>query len=380
MDKKQKLKEIIRRLHEGEDPASLKQEFKQLAEGVDALDIGKAEQELVAEGVPQSELRRLCHLHLAVLEDALSGPKQELPEWHPIRILMGEHEAILAIAGQLDPENPSSLREGIGHLGEAEKHYLREENVLFAAMDKHGITEPPAIMWSEHDEIRSLEKEIAAAVESGGGGQLARKVEQLRKKLASHVYKENNVLYPMALSVLDQHEWEQIRHEFDEIGYCCFTPAVGGEHKPVHRHGVEPSAAVTQQGTIEFPTGSLTVEETQWLLNTLPVEITFVDRNDVFKYFSGTQDRAFARARSSLGRKVQQCHPAKSLPLVNRVLEELKSGKKDSEHFWIKSGEKYLYISYFAVRNQDGEYLGVLETVQDIAPLQQIRGEKRLVE
>jgi DUF438 domain-containing protein len=114
------------------------------------------------------------------------------------------------------------------------------------------------------------------------------------------------------------------------------------------------------------------------MLNTLPVEITFVDNEDTFRYFSGTKDRAFARARASIGRKVQQCHPQKSLDKVNGIIADFRVKKKDSEHFWIHLGDKFLHISYFAVRDAGGEYLGTLETIQDIAPLQGVSGEKRM--
>jgi DUF438 domain-containing protein len=114
------------------------------------------------------------------------------------------------------------------------------------------------------------------------------------------------------------------------------------------------------------------------MLNTLPVEITFVDNEDTFRYFSGTKDRAFARARASIGRKVQQCHPQKSLDKVNGIIADFRAKKKDSEHFWIHLGDKFLHISYFAVRDAGGEYLGTLETIQDIAPLQGVSGEKRM--
>jgi hypothetical protein len=350
---------------------------------------------MVEEGMPQGEIRRLCDVHLAVMKDALGKQERETPPGHPIHTFMEEHRMILEFLGIIEkaaaeiearPNREAilaripALREAIGHLLEAEGHHTREENVLFPHMGKHGITEPPAVMWSEHDEIRELKKRLRDVIESHDrlspgdfAARLGEATRALAPMLSSHVYKENNILYPMALDAIPPQEWLEVRRECDELGYCCFTPESARTAAPTGG-----GDSLEGQGLLTFPTGALTREQVEWVLNTLPLDITFVDADDEFKYFSGTQDRAFARSRASLGRKVEQCHPAKSLPLVNAVLGDLKAGRKDSEQFWIRLGEKYLLISYFAVRNAAGEYLGTLETIQDIAPLQRIEGEKRL--
>ncbi|MGE5486125.1 MAG: DUF438 domain-containing protein [Ignavibacteriales bacterium] len=403
--RKDNLKEIIRQIHDGADLESMKRKFKETMNDVDPTEIGMAEQELVQEGMPQEEIRRLCDVHLAVMQDALGNQEREAPPGHPIHTFKEEHRLILQFLSTLEdgaaeltgrPERAiiadrlPALRQAANHLLEAEGHHVREENVLFPYMGKHGITEPPAVMWSEHNDLRALKKRVKEVIDSHDrltpeefAEQLGHAVKALAPVLSSHIYKENNILYPMALDAISPHEWPEIRRECDELGYCCFSPASARSEVPEERpaeaaHVCDAGAEPAQRGMLKFPTGSLTREQVEWVLNTLPVDITFVDADDTFRYFSGTQDRAFARSRASLGRKVQQCHPAKSLPLVNAVLEDLKSGRKNSEHFWIHLGDKFLYISYFAVRNDRGEYLGTLETIQDIAPLQGIQGEKRL--
>jgi PAS domain S-box-containing protein len=116
------------------------------------------------------------------------------------------------------------------------------------------------------------------------------------------------------------------------------------------------------------------------MLNTLPVDITFVDKDNIVKYFSHGAERIFPRTKSVIGRSVENCHPPASVHVVEKVVEDLRSGKKDHEDFWIKMGEKYVLIRYFAVRGADGEYLGTLEFSQNIKPLQEITGEKRLLD
>ena len=131
---------------------------------------------------------------------------------------------------------------------------------------------------------------------------------------------------------------------------------------------------------IELETGTLTQKELEAILNTLPVDITFVDKDDTVKYFNQNPSRIFARAKAVIGRKVQNCHPKKSIDKVNQILEDFKAGKRDVAEFWIKLGERQIYIRYFAVRDQEGDYLGCLEVTQDITEIKKIEGEKRLLD
>lgn len=130
---------------------------------------------------------------------------------------------------------------------------------------------------------------------------------------------------------------------------------------------------------MEFEGGNLTEKEIEAVFNTLPVDITFVDRNDSVKYFSQGKERIFARTKAVIGRKVQQCHPQKSVHVVNQILEDFRNGRKDMASFWIQLNGRMIYIRYFAIRNRDGEYLGCLEVTQDITEIRKIEGEKRLL-
>ncbi|HOO26722.1 MAG TPA: PAS domain-containing protein, partial [Clostridiales bacterium] len=131
---------------------------------------------------------------------------------------------------------------------------------------------------------------------------------------------------------------------------------------------------------IVLPTGEFALNELEQVLNHLPFDITFVDKNDVVKYFSQGKDRIFVRTKAVIGRNVSKCHPPASVHVVENIVADFKSGKKDHEDFWINMGDTYVYIRYFAVRDEAGEYLGVVEVTQDIKPIQAITGEKRLVE
>jgi len=403
LDRKEKLKEIIKQLHAGADPQKVKEKFKHLLEGVSPLEISKIEQELINEGISREEIQRLCEVHLAVFREQLEKQKLAAPAGHPVNILMEEHKIMLQLSEKLN--KVASIIEERNNLGEieneveelkhikedfldSEKHYLREENVLFPFLEKHGITEPPAIMWMEHDKIREKKKQLKNLTENINSldfqvfkKQLREIAVALQDLLSNHFYKENNVLFPTALRVISDIEWRQIREEFDEIGYCCFTPPQV-TIKPSIGVATKPEVKITRvtPDIIEFESGTLSKDELEAILNTLPVDITFVDKDDRVKYFNKGEERIFVRTKAVIGRKVQQCHPQKSIHIVNRILDAFKKGEKDVAEFWIQKGNRLIHIRYFAVRDKNGKYLGTMEVTQDITDIKKIEGEKRLLD
>jgi len=194
------------------------------------------------------------------------------------------------------------------------------------------------------------------------------------REVTEMIFKEENILFPMALQTLTEDEWVKIAHESDEIGYCLTGPA--SVWKP-ERKAVQEQAM--SEGFIRLETGILSLKELELMLNHLPVDITYIDQNDVVRYFSHGKERIFARTKAIIGRTVQNCHPPKSVHIVEKLLEDFKSGNKDCEDFWIKFKDKYVYIRYFAIRSEDGEYMGTLEFTQNINPIQEIQGEKRIL-
>jgi PAS domain S-box-containing protein len=394
---KSRLKELIKALHAGARPDEVKEKFKEVLKEVGPLEIAKVEEKLIEEGMPQEEVRRLCDVHLAVFRESLEKEETLAPPGHPIHILMEEHRIILQTATELkeiahkmqagkDFGSVSRDMEQLRHIEErlrdSESHHVREENVLFPYLEKHGVTQPPAIMWAEHDEIREKKKHLHELVdehESMAFSDFTERLEEAATSLAdlfsSHIYKENNILYPTALKVMAEREWRTAREQFDELGYCCFTPgeAVGEKAKGAEK-------ATEQEGETALATGSMTREELEAVLNALPVDITFVDKEDTVRYFNQPKERLFPRTKAVIGRKVQQCHPQKSIHRVDEILSDFKSGERDSAAFWINMGERKVYIRYSAVRDKAGRYLGTLEATQDITEIKEIEGEKRLLD
>jgi PAS domain S-box-containing protein len=200
--------------------------------------------------------------------------------------------------------------------------------------------------------------------------------------LSNHFFKENNILFPTAMQVVTEQEWVDARKEFDEIGYCCFTPEplIGKPVATAAKVTEQKPSVATSEGVLQFETGSLTKEEIEAIMDTLPVDITFVDKDDAVKYFNKAEERVFVRAKSIIGRKVQQCHPQKSIHIVNKIVESFKKGDKDVAEFWIPLDERLIHIRYFAVRDKNGKYMGTMEVTQDLTNLKKIQGEKRLLD
>ena len=380
-------------------PEQVKEKFRDVLEGTDSLEIAKIEEELAKEGMKREEMRKLCDVHMAIFKEQLEKQMPNMKPSQPIAILMEEHKIMLQMAEKLTSLSNKILKvtdmryvteeiHQVEHVAEdftdSDKHYLREENVLFPIVEKHGITEPPAIMWMEHDQIREQKKQLhklIADLKTSGFDdfkqQLWETAKSLSELLANHFYKENNILFPAAMSVVTEAEWVAVRKEFDEIGYCCFTPPE--LTVPAQAETIVAQAPVSE-GVLSFETGNLTKEQLEAMLNSLPVDVTFVDANDTVQYFNKPEKRFFVRTKAVIGRKVAMCHPEKSLHIVTRIVESFKSGKKDSAAFWINLQNRLLHIRFFAVRDNSGKYLGAIEVVQDVTKIKQLEGERRLLD
>ena len=208
-----------------------------------------------------------------------------------------------------------------------------------------------------------------------------RVLKHVIKEVTEMIFKEENILFPMALQTLTEDEWVKIAAESDEIGYCLTAPQ--GVWKPIrHPLPIEEEKAEEVKpadGYIRFETGIVSVKQLETLLNHLPVDITFIDENDVVRYFSHGKERIFARTKAVIGRTVQNCHPPQSVHVVEELLRDFKSGAKDVEDFWIPVKDKFVYIRYFAVRDENGNYMGTLEFTQNVAGIRALEGEKRIL-
>ena len=387
------LKAIIRQLHDGADPESLKNEFGDLLAEVGATEIAAMENSLMADGMAQEEIQRMCDVHAAVLGGGGSCAPVEVPTGHPVDTFTLENHAIRTrvadyrkAVGELDgsKESVGAWREAHHDLVGVEVHYLRKEYLVFPYLEKAGIAGPPKVMWGVHDEIRA---KIAAAAEVLDNASDLDAVqlelvgetvlEPMLEQIESMTSKEDRILWPMCLEHLTVRDWEAVRGQWDEFGKGLVEPA--GVWMPVLPQLPEKPVTLPSNDAIALPSGHLSVSQLTVLLNTLPMDITFVDADDRVGYFSEGSDRVFARNRAIIGRKVEDCHPPKSVHIVEQVVSDLKSGARDVAEFWIQMGPRFVHIRYFAMRDDSGDYLGTLEVTQDIAPLRALEGERRLL-
>jgi len=390
--RQQVLKELIAKLHDGKSVEEVQGKFAEVFGHVSAEKIAQAEAALIEDGLPVAEVQRLCDVHAAVFKGSIEEIHRSVDPsdifGHPAHTLKQENRAIEELIQRIQKKQALLPGEGakqalegdLAKLSVIDCHYARKENLFFPYLEQYGISAPPKVMWGVDDEIRAQLKEVRQEAQAKEVDQIEEKLQALLSKITDMIFKEENILLPMLLENLTQDEWKTIAEESGELGYCLieevpeWSPPEYNAPLPVDR---QPETA--GPGVITLPTGVLKTEELVKLLDTLPIDITFVDKDDTVKYFSQGAERAFPRTKAIIGRRVENCHPPASVHIVEQLVEDFRTGRKDHEDFWISMGEKYILIRYFAVRGDSGEYLGVLEVTQNIRPIQDIRGEKRLV-
>jgi hypothetical protein len=394
------MKTLIRQLHQGLAEERVKHQLESLLDQADYSDVFLMEVQLIQEGIPAEAIQDLCDTHTRVLKGHLD--LQETPETnpgHPVHTFVHENleltrsttqirHLMAKIKSQSADSDVTSIMDEIhqllNNLMDVEKHYLRKENLLFPYFEKNDLPGPPTVMWGKHDETRELLKGTLSgfqevhqftALEAAAYNQFS--VLTVVDAIDDMVYKEEKILYPTALNLLTEQDWYEIYLQSDEYGYCLYAPEFewtpeGGIHKEMNK-------PLAQDGRVQMPTGSFKLNELIEIFKTLPFDLTYVDKDDTVRYFSPGADRVFARSRTILGRKVQYCHPPKSVHIVNKIVKDFKAGKQDRARFWINVGGKLVYIVYYAVRNDAGEYLGTLEVTQDLTEVRELDGERRLL-
>ncbi len=383
------MKSIISDLHDGAAFEESKKRFDELAKDVDPGEIARMEEELIKGGMPVTEVQRLCDLHVGVFKDGLEETEDaEAPPGHPVHTYMAENERLSTLAdeltailsgieqepGKLEREK-SKVKGALDAIAPFESHYIRKENQLFPVLEKHGVTGPSQVMWGVHDEIREHVKKTRGSLDARDARGLVEHGTAFARGIVEMIYKENKILFPLALSHLLVEEWAALRRGDDELGYAFDGPAAPWPA------GEEVAAApVASSGLFDLHTGKLSLEQLDLLMTHLPVDLSFVDENDEVRYYSEGPARIFPRSPAVIGRKVQNCHPPNSVHIVEKLLGEFKKGNKDVAEFWIQLGERFIHIRYFAVRDAGGRYRGCLEVSQDLTSIRKLEGQKRLLD
>lgn len=394
------MKGLIRQLHQGAAEDQIKKQLETMLDQADYSDVFQMEVQLIQEGIPQESIQELCDTHTKVLKKHLD--QQETPQalpGHPVHTFVEENRAlsntirsirvqIEKINNQIERSDSTALireiQSNLNLLMDVDKHYRRKENLVFPYFEKNNMPGPPTVMWGKHDETREMLKltldglqQIDSINKDEAQAYNTLAVIPAIEAVEDMIYKEEKILFPTALDLLTEQDWYEIYLQSEEIGFCIFVP----EDRWQPRGGVHTDIIQIQaeSNRIQMPTGSFTLEELIAALSTMPFDLTFVDKDDTVRYFSPGKERIFDRSRAIIGRKVQYCHPPKSVHIVNQIIADFKAGKQDQARFWIQLGTKFVYIVYYALRGDSGAYLGTLEVTQDLTEIRSLEGEQRLL-
>ena len=394
MANKEDLRALIQRLHDGEDAELVKQEFKEKFGTVASSEIAEMERDLIMSGLPIEEVQRLCNIHAAVfegsIEDIHSVQKIDEEPGHPLFVFRRENDGLeeylknnLEVQLEKYEKNPNAenkvdLLAEINGLTKLDRHYSRKENLFFPYLEREGVTAPPKVMWAVDDDIRDLWKALLKD-EAESTSHFVANVKLLIEEVRAMIKKENEILAPLLIDKLKPADWKVISEESYQIGYA-FNGGIEGaspsdaamwlEKQQGIKHD-EPKLADEEaiEGLIKLPSGRIQLTELVYMLNTIPTDLTYTDAEDNVAYFSEGKHPVFARTRTIIGRDVRNCHPPKSLPVVNQLLEDFKAGTKDEETRVIIRGTKILLVRYFAVRDEAGKYIGTVETTEEISEI-----------
>lgn len=394
------MKSLVRQLHSGEAEERVKAQLEIMLDEADYSDVFIMEVQLVKEGIPAEEIQRLCDTHTRVLKKHLD--LQETPETipgHPVHTFVRENKELVKTTNQIRlditkleglPEAQDvtgemrSIQQLLNNLMDVDKHYRRKEYLLFPYFEKNNLPGPPMVMWGKHDEVRKMLVQTISGlqqIESMRAGEAKAynlfTVTPVADAIDEMVFKEEKILYPTALDLLTEQDWYEIYLQSDEYGYCLYAPEFTWMPEGGVQAGIRQPAA--HNGRVQMPTGSFGLDELIAVFSTLPFDVTFVDKDDTVRYFSPGKERIFDRTRAILGRKVQYCHPPKSVHIVNQIVKDFKAGKQERARFWINLQGKMVYICYYAVRDSQGNYLGTLEVTQDLTEVRALEGERRLL-
>jgi hypothetical protein len=395
--RKELLKHMILQLHEGHAPEEVQNQLVNLLKKIPYGEVVEVEQELISEGIlSDSEILKFCDLHSKALEGHIdhSGARS-VPWGHPIDTFKRENQELRKVMASMEGMLAGSdsvaeishkilqLKSAFHQLMDVDKHYIRKENLLFPFLEKKGITGPPKVMWGKHDEIREKLKAALEALDVSDNIQpeeFNMTVELIfrpaMEAVDDMIMKEEEILFPMSMDQLTDAEWYEVYQQTPEIGFCLFDPVIPWKPEGANETSLQKQEA---DDLIHLPSGSFTREELQAILNTLPFDITFVNKDEKVRYFSQGKERIFQRNRAILNRDVKMCHPPASMHVVEKILNDFRDGTEQSAPFWIQMKGRFIHIEYFALRNEKGAFLGTIEVSQDLTDKRELQGEQRLL-
>lgn len=343
-------------------------------------EVALAEQELAKRNIKDDVVYNSIESFLAIFQNVLQTPDLELEDWHPVRTYQRENEAVKQVLKKSEELSrgrfiPNQWAEVIEALKQYEVHLSRKQNQLYPAFENLGFDRPSKIMWTLDDQVSAAFRRTAGALEDKNELLFFQGYDELVNLLQDLMEKEDIVLFPTALEMISHEEFLLMREGDDEIGYCLIEAPPRG---PV------PDESEKEEGEIEkeeldVRQGKLTLQQINLIFRHLPMDLSFVDENELVRFYSDTKHRIFPRSPGVIGRDVKNCHPRESVRTVEQIIEEFRAGRQDEAEFWMEMGGRFVYILYTAVRDDDGKFCGVLEMMQDATHIRSLEGSQRLL-
>lgn len=383
-----KLTEYLQRLGAGEELEEVRKDFVKEFLDVQASEIMEAEQELMKQGTPLEEVQRLCDVHAALFHGVTpeeemkkrqsfeqkeygnkSEQAQELEqvEGHPLYTLTKENQALLKLLQQFAGSEDENL---LSIIGQFAVHYAKKGDLLYPHLKvKYGIAGPSDVMWTVDDEIR--DEYSALMRESQRGDEWNKRLRAVLKRIEEMVHKEQNILFPICAVNFTKEEWMGIYRDAKDYIVCFGV-------EDVHWQEAEDQEIVRENSgkdEIVLPGGHMTLEQLTALLNTVPLEITFIDVDNINRFFN-EGPKVFKRPGMALDREVFSCHPPKIEPMVRAIIDDFRHGRKDRVPVWMEKGGRTMLVTYMAVRDKTGKYVGTAEFVQDMEFAKEHFGKK----
>jgi DUF438 domain-containing protein len=407
-DRVQRLLEFTKRVHDGEPVGELEEEYREAIHSVEPHDVLVIEHTVLESGTPIPTIKEEIEPLLETFRTGLASYDWDRPdEGHPIDVLMRENRVIEEYLASIreareeltETNGPpleaiQTLQESIGALDAGvDRHFVRKENELFPHLETHlKYDRPLGVMWSLHDDIRSAISVLSTKLDDPGADldTLQTLLDHLETLLQGMIFKEENIIYPVAATLLEASEWREIQENSLDIGYFEVDPKPSLVESPDDdstltddsESTIQPAAGELSPGEVAvgLETGTLSLDQIELLFDTLPVDVTFVDEEDTVRYFNNPEDRVFPRSGSIIGRSVQNCHPPESIDKVEKILTAFRRGEEDSARFWIRNDDAFVVIDYYAMRDGTGQYRGTLEVTREVSDIRSLSGEQRLVE
>ncbi|MGN0446689.1 MAG: DUF438 domain-containing protein [Acutalibacteraceae bacterium] len=379
----QKLQALLKRLGEGEDLESVRADFVKEFESVSVHEIAQAEQDMIDEGTPVTDVQKLCDLHSALFhgrteaeiweeeekeQEKTTPAGQELPEGHPVTTLKLENTALLQVLDKTEQDlqagDAGNVQADLEKLAKVKTLYTRKEQLIMPLLSQMGITGPSDVMWGVDDEIKEEAASLRDQVGPENLSNLTGEIQALTARMREMIYKEENILFPLALEKFSDDQWVTIYADLPEMGTSFVDAYPKWQHgEAVLQKRAEDKQEEIENGILHFPLGELTMQQLRAILDLLPIDITFIDENDINRFFTN-EGKVFSRPVSALNRPVFDCHPAAVKPIVKKLLADFKSGKRDSMEVWTPNKETPTRVQYVAVRDKEGKYLGCMELVE----------------